>query len=213
MSHPDASWHEMPGIPRPGWLSHQSDEQLLDMILAGTSLPADAPRGLHVVADQLAGLAGSAGPGPLPGEAAALTAFSAAVPGRTPVRPRRQAVSRPHRLMTAGRARLAAAGAAIAITLGSAAAAYAGVLPVPVQNLAHRLIDAPAAHRGGRSPQSRTRPGAPGAAHGAGGSSHAHSLPPGQAKGHRGHAEKAHPAKPAKNGGGHGKAHARKPKH
>jgi hypothetical protein len=121
--------------------------------------------------------------------------------------------------------RLAAAGAAIAIMLGSAAAAYAGVLPAPVQNMAHRLIDAPGAHRGGGgSPQSRTGPTAPGATRGPGGSSHAHSLPPGQAKGHRGHAKKAHPAKPAKkakkvkkvkkakHGSGQGKAHGPKPK-
>jgi hypothetical protein len=215
LSHPDASWHEMPGIPLPGWLSHQPDEQLLDMILAGRPLPPDAPHGLHAVADQLAGMAPSPGPGPLPGEAAALAAFSRAVhPGGTPVRPRRQAVSRLHRLVTAGRLRLAAAGAAIAITLGSTAAAYAGALPAPVQNLAHRLIDAPTAHGGsGGSLQPRTHPGAPRASRGAGGSSHAHSLPPGQSKGHRGHAKNAHPAKPGRTGAARASTHAHKPKH
>jgi hypothetical protein len=215
LSHPNASWHEMPGIPLPGWLSHQPDEQLLDMILAGRPLPPDAQQGLHAVADQLAGLATPPGPGPLPGEAAALAAFSRAVPpGRTPVRPRRQAASRLHRLVTAGRARLAAAVVAVAITLGSAAAAYAGALPAPVQNLAHRLIDAPTAHRGsGGSPRSRTQPSAPGGTRRAGGSSHAHSLPGGQAKGHRSHARKAHPAKPGQHGRGQGSTHAHKPKH
>lgn len=43
------------------------------------------------------------------------------------------------------------AGAALAtatIAAGGTAAAYAGVLPAPVKDFAHRLIDAPPAHHG-----------------------------------------------------------------
>ena len=48
----------------------------------------------------------------------------------------------------AGRAAAAAAVAALAVS-GMATASYAGVLPAPVQRLAHELIGAPAAHTGG----------------------------------------------------------------
>lgn len=49
--------------------------------------------------------------------------------------------------------RLAVAAGAIALTAGSAAAAYAGMLPAPVQRLAHAVIGAPLASRGGPRPE------------------------------------------------------------
>jgi hypothetical protein len=79
MTGPDASWHEMPGFTLPGRLGRDADEQLLDTILAGLPLPTSAPREYHDVAEQLSDLARPAGPGLLPGETAALTAFSSSV--------------------------------------------------------------------------------------------------------------------------------------
>jgi hypothetical protein len=48
----------------------------------------------------------------------------------------------------ASRARLAAIFATAAVAVGGTAAAYADVLPGPVQEFAHRLIDAPPASHG-----------------------------------------------------------------
>ena len=126
--------------------------------MAGQRLPPDAPRQIRVLAHRLTDLARPAGPGELPGEAAAMSAFrQAASPGSTkslaPARRRRP------RLM-AGRARLAAIFATAAVVVGGTAAAYADVLPGPVQEFAHRLIDAPpASNRAGHSPSGNQSPG------------------------------------------------------
>ena len=162
MTGPDASWHEMPGFTLPGWLGRDADEQLLDTILAGMPLPPSAPREYHVVAEQLAGLATPAGPGALPGETAALAAFSSSVSsgslpsaaagaagadltGAAPGGARARSGTRRRGLLTTGRARLAAAVTAVGLVLGTTAAAYAGALPAQVQDFAHRMIGAPAA--------------------------------------------------------------------
>ena len=61
-------------------------------------------------------------------------------PGEPPPASRRRASWPPAQLS----ARLAAALAAVMIVLGGTVAAYAGALPGPIQELAHRTIDAPA---------------------------------------------------------------------
>jgi len=96
----------------------------------------------------LAAVAGPAEPGDLPGQDAALAAFTriASPPGTSPaaLRSARRSLSeRPAR----GRLPLAVALAAAAAGLGSTAAAYAGVLPSPIQHFAHVAFGAPAPPR------------------------------------------------------------------
>jgi hypothetical protein len=143
----------MPDTPVPGPAEPELDEQLLDAILAGQELPDDAPEQAHVVADMLASLAGPADPGDLAAEPTLRAAFAraaspAARPGPAtpagPTRPGRRRSWLPIRLS----ARLGAALAAVLVMLGGTVAAYAGVLPGPIQNLAHRAIDAPPAQTG-----------------------------------------------------------------
>lgn len=209
MSDPDASWHEMPGFILPGWPGRDPAEQLLDTILAGQPLPPDSPRGLQVVAEQLADLARPAGPGRLPGETAAVAAFCRAVPPggpsprrgtarrtRSPAGPRRRG------LLAIGRARLAAALAVAGLVMGTTAAAYAGALPASMQAVAHKFIDAPAArhapsHAPAR-PHHRTG-GLPPSQH-AQGQHYGHSHPRGKAKGHVKHQEPWPPPKPGRHG-------------
>jgi hypothetical protein len=236
MTGPDASWHEMPGFTLPGWLGRDADEQLLDTILAGMPLPPSAPREYHVVAEQLADLATPAGPGPLPGETAALAAFSSSVSsgslspaaagarafgartagadltGAVPGDARGRSGTRRRGLLTTGRARLAAAVTAVGLVLGTTAAAYAGALPAQVQDFAHRMIGAPAAHHsvGHPHPALTQRPGrqhVQPAAH----PSHQppgqqrDRTPPGHAKGHQKHPKRPRPGRtPKLPGPGHG---------
>ena len=149
----------MPKTPVPDRAGAELDEQLLDAILSGQHLPADAPEQAHVVAEMLASLAGPADPGDLAAESAVRSAFARVVPPAA--RPGMTEVTQPgrHRAADAlpprGRqsswrpalltARLAGALTVVVLMLGGAVAAYAGVLPVPLQNLAHRTIGAPAA--------------------------------------------------------------------
>jgi hypothetical protein len=202
VSGPDASWHEMPGIPLPSWLGAEPDEPLLDMVLAGKTLPGDAPQGIVTMADGLANLAAPAGPGELPGEAAALTAFKRSVsPGGLSPGPEAADPRRRRRVLVAGRARLAAALAAVGVVLGGTAAAYAGALPAPIQDLAHHVLGAPAAHRGSddhprllpsHTAEMRARPG--------------HAVPRGVAKGRGKNSHPVHPGKPVRQRkGGHGR--------
>ena len=203
MTGPDASSDEMPRLQIPGRAGRDQDDLLLDMILDRRPLPPDAPPGMHALASKLVGLAAAPGVGQLPGEAAALAAFvrsgsptsTLTLVGESAGRHRR------HRLM-AGRARLTAAAAVVVVGLsGTAAAAYAGVLPASVQNLAHRVIDAPAAqhavdhgrqHRPGQPGYPGTTPSSP-SAHGS-----AHPAKPGQQKGHKGRGHRAGHGQPVK---------------
>lgn len=80
--------------------------------------------------------------GPTPaeraGEAAALAMFRASLPKATaPVRRRPHRPRRPRRPRRTGRL---AAAAAVALACGFAAAAYAAVLPAPVQHVAYRVL-------------------------------------------------------------------------
>lgn len=209
MNGPDASSSEMPGLPFYRWRGTEPDVPLLDMIMAGQPLPPDAPRQIRVLAHRLTELARPAGPGELPGEAVAMSAFRHAVsPASTmPLALPRRNRRREPRLM-AGRARLAAVFATAAVAVGGTAAAYAGVLPASVQEFAHRLIDAPpASHRAAHSPSGNQSPG--GRHGGASSRSEAnrkHQLAQGTANGHgkrkphpvgQGKASRHRPRKPA----------------
>jgi hypothetical protein len=200
MTGPDASSGEMGRLSVPGRAGRDHDEVLLDMILDRRPLPPDAPPGMHTLAGGLAGLAAAPGEGQLPGQAAALAAFArSGSPASTLPLPGVPSQPRQGRWLTAGRARLSAAAAVIVVAVsGTAAAAYAGVLPASVQNFAHRVIDAPAAHhqvpdgRGGQGQQGRS----PGTARP---SPHAgRPAKPGKQKGHKGRGHRSEHGQPAK---------------
>ena len=134
---------EMPGF-FPGRPGGEHDEPLLDMILERRPIPPGAPPEIHDLARMLAAVAGPAEPGDLAGQDAAQAAFTrlASRPGTShaALRSARRSLSeRPAR----GRLPLAAALAVAAAGLGSIAAAYAGVLPSPIQHFAHVTIGAP----------------------------------------------------------------------
>lgn len=140
---PGAMHGEMPGS-FPGRPGGEHDEPLLDMIFERRPLPPRAPPEMHDLARMLAAAAGPAEPEELAGEAAALAAFTrlAPPPGISPAAlrsARRWLSGRPPR----GRLPLAAALVVAAAGLGSTAAAYAGVLPGPIQHFAHTTIAAP----------------------------------------------------------------------
>jgi hypothetical protein len=209
----DASSGEMPGFCHPSRPRRELGEPLLDALLEGRSLPPDAPVELRVVAEMLADLAGPAEPGELAGEAAARLGLARA-PSPAGISPAAHRSARRRRswISVPGTVRLGGALIAAAVGLGGAAAAYAGALPSPLQNLAHHLIDAPPAHRArpprprpgvpGREAQRRPRPG-----QASGHGKHAHGkakghgkarTPPGRAKHHAAHpAHPAHPEHPA----------------
>jgi hypothetical protein len=136
----------MPGF-FPGRPGGEHDEPLLDMILERRPIPPGAPPEIHGLAHMLAAVAGPAGPGELTGEAATLAAFTrlrtpAGISHAVPRSARRPVPEWGAR----GRLCLAAGLTAIAAGLGGTAAAYAGVLPGPIQHLAHEIIGAPAPH-------------------------------------------------------------------
>ncbi len=184
-----ASSDEMPGFPFPSLPGREPDEPLLDMILDGQQLPADAPYGMVALAGGLARLGRPAGPGELPGEAAAMSAFSRSAAGAS-VSPaegepalRKPARRPPPRRRAARLARLASGLLVVMVGLGSAA--YADVLPGPVQDFAHHVIDAPPAHSSGehqKAGQHARRATSPGSArHPAHPAHPAHPVKPGKA--------------------------------
>jgi hypothetical protein len=149
MTGSDASSGEMPGFPFSRRPASELDESLLDALLLGLPLPLHAPEPARTLADMLAILADPASPGALAGENAARSAFArAASPaGVSPAASRRSARRR-RGWLPVPLTRLAAALIAVTVGLGGVtAAAYAGALPGPIQDLAHQAIGAPAAHR------------------------------------------------------------------
>ena len=141
----------MPGFPFPGRPGGEHDEPLLDMIIARRALPPDAPQEMHDLARMLAALTEPAQPGELAAEPAVRAAFSRAAfraglssAARRPVRHRR---TRRSRRLARSRGRLATALVVAAAGLGGAVAAYAGVLPGPIQQAAHVTIAAPPPQR------------------------------------------------------------------
>ncbi len=117
------------------------------MIFDRRPIPPGAPPEMHDLARMLAAVAGPAERGDLAGEATALAAFARLVPPAS-VSP---AASRPARRWLSrrsARARLPLAAALVtaAAGLGSITAAYAGVLPDPIQHFAHVTVGAPLPH-------------------------------------------------------------------
>ena len=146
MSGPDAMYGEMPGF-FPGRPGGERDEPLLDMIFDRCPTPPGAPPEMHDLARMLAAVAGPAEPGELAGEAAVLAAFSR-LASPASISP---AALRPARRWLSGRparARLPLATALVvaAAGLGSISAAYVGVLPDPIQQMAHVTVGAPPPH-------------------------------------------------------------------
>jgi hypothetical protein len=131
-------WPVRGGIPPVG-------DAAFDALLTGQVPPQDAPEGLRPVAEAIAALHVAPTRSELAAEASARAVFRGAV-GRSadPVRS-------PHRsrpvLTSLLSAKLAAAASVAAVALGgTAAAAFTGTLPAPVQKIAHTAIGAPAAH-------------------------------------------------------------------
>ncbi len=135
----------------------------LAALLAGTEPPEPTP-GLEHVADLLAALRSAPASDELAGEAGILAEFRRGTggPALSP------GSRRPRRFTSRLGARAAVAAAVAALGLGGlATAAYAGMLPAPVQRLAHDTIGAPAVPSGSpsRSHQTGKRtPAGPGAA-------------------------------------------------
>ena len=137
----------MPNFPWPGRQDASAiEDATLEAMLSGPDVPEDLAAGLQPASDVLAALRARPSGDELAGEVFAMAEFRNRVGVPDPVRrtrPRR----RPALLTSLVSAKVAVAAAAIAITLGGVAtAAFADVLPAPVQRLAHAAIDAPPAH-------------------------------------------------------------------
>jgi hypothetical protein len=151
----DVSDSDMPNFPWPGRRDAPAiGDAALAALLAGTQLPEDPEPVLLPVADVVAALRAGPARDELAREAAAMAEFRDRVGVSSPARPPRP--RRPRLLTTLLSAKVAATVAAAAISLGGlATAAYAGVLPAPVQRLAHDTLGtkAPSAgrHAGGPS--------------------------------------------------------------
>jgi hypothetical protein len=139
---------EMPNILRPG---RRDVPPLIDAalaaLLAGTEPPAEPAPGLQPVADVLAALRAGPTSDELAGEARALAEFRRGT--GVPALPRRSRHRK--RQVPASRLRVkvaAAVGVAALGLAGLASAAFTGVLPTPVQRLAHDAVGAPSASSG-----------------------------------------------------------------
>ena len=129
-----------PGLP-PGGVPPIGDAAC-EALLGGRLPPADAEGGLRPLAEAIAALTVAPSARELAGEREARATYHAGF------RPARGARGRRRRIrLTASvlSVKLAAAAAAVAAG-GLTAAAYADVLPAPVQSLAHRTLRAPAPH-------------------------------------------------------------------
>ena len=155
---------DMPNIPQSPLQdgSAVTDADLV-ALLAGK---LDVAPGLLPVADVLAALSARPSLGELAGEARALAEFRRRAGG--PV-PRRHARRRTAGLTSRLSAKAAAGAAAAMLVLGGAAtAAFANMLPAPIQRLAHDVIGAPGAPSAPQPVPARGKPTAPGqlASHG-----------------------------------------------
>ncbi len=159
MSERDAVDGDMTGFFPPG-RPDEYDEPPLGMLFERRPLPPRAPPEMHELAQILNTLDCPAQPGELAGEAAALAVFREMTDpaGAWPesLRPPRRRRSRPPARV---RARLAVALIAVVAAAGGASAAYNGVLPSPVQEMAHIVVGAPAPNH--RGPDRSATPGSP----------------------------------------------------
>ncbi|MBO0822952.1 MAG: hypothetical protein J2P27_03715, partial [Actinobacteria bacterium] len=135
----------MPDFPRPsGWAASGMPDAALSALLAGRTLPADAPAPLRHVADVLAALQAEPGPDELAGRADALAEFRRRVGPSPQLHTARR--WRPILITSLLSAKAAAGIAVAAVGVGGVATmAYTGKLPTAAQNLAHNTIGAPAA--------------------------------------------------------------------
>ena len=172
MSGGDVPNDDMPNFLRP---ARQDVLPLSDAALAallgGTEPPQEPAPGLRPVADVLAALRADPTSDELAGQASALTEFRRGAGAAVPARGSRRRRERTSFFGT----RAAAAALAAALGLGGlATAAYAGVLPAPVQRLAHEAIGAPAPQgaspAGTHLPRKRLAPSNPAPIAGAGAS-------------------------------------------
>jgi hypothetical protein len=138
----------------------QLGDPAFDVLLARGLRPEEAVASLRPLVESFAALyAAPVHSGPA-AEANALAAFRSLAAsaghrsGAHRAGVRRSGVRRPGRSLRSRlvSAKLAVAAATVAVTAGSAAAAYAGVLPAPVQRLAHSVIGAPLGSRGAPRP-------------------------------------------------------------
>jgi hypothetical protein len=133
----------MPSYPRsPHRDIAPMGDATVEALLAGSLPPADAAAELRPLAEAIAALRVAPGVHELVGEPAARAAYRGRF-GRL-ARPARANRRRKCVLGSVLTAKLAVAAAVAVGALTSAA--YADVLPAPVQNLAHRTLDAPAPH-------------------------------------------------------------------
>lgn len=153
----------MPSYPRPphGAIPLLGDTAV-EALLAGNLSPEDTPAELRPLADAIAALSVTPAGHELAGEPAARAAYRSGF-GR-PARPARAHRRRNRVVGPVLSVKLAAAGVVAVGALTSAA--YADVLPAPVQSLAHRTLDAPEPHRttppGHRGTPAGPVPAAPG---------------------------------------------------
>jgi len=158
----------MLSIPRP---QRQDESTVTDADLAALLAGEGAAPGLRPLADILAALTAEATAGELAGEARAVAEYRCRPGGPEP---RWQLRIGPAVLAPRFSSKVAAAAAGVAVLLGGVAtAAYADVLPGPIQLLAHDTIGAPyvaearpaVPARGFATPGQPAEPGSP-AAHG-----------------------------------------------
>jgi hypothetical protein len=204
MSDQDASHNEMPRFARQAGLSQEHEALALDMLLDGLPMPPEAPPELSALPAMLADLCGPAEASELAGETSTVTRFRCHV-SPAGISPAPAGRSRPGWRLAVSRSRVAAVVAVVAVGLGGTAAAYAGVLPPPVQAWAHEMFDAPAngpasrAHATPSSPQrADTATQHSGLARQDGGAGHHAAVkpPPPPAPGKTAHATKpTHPGK------------------
>jgi len=164
-SGPGASSGEMARFPRSNRPSRERDEPVLDMILDRVPPPPETPPQMAALPPLLADLSGPAEPGELAMQAAVLSRFRSRVRPAGTAPPARR---KPLRRLAPHGPRLAAGLVVAAVGLGGTAAAYAGALPGPLQDFAHRMIDAPAASdRSGVVPGHKpgVAPAVPGSGH------------------------------------------------
>ncbi len=140
-----------PGWERTGFVAGLGAvESAVDDLLSGRSVGPGAPRRAQLLASLLVALTAPASTAELAGAEAALAAFREAMARPEPGRRGLQYLG--------SRAAVAVAAASIGV-FGSAAAAYAGLLPAPAQDIAHDWFGAPAGSSGGHG-----RGSAPGSA-------------------------------------------------
>ena len=149
---------EMPNILRPGRRDALPfSDVALAALLASTEPPAEPAPELRPVADVLAALRAGPASHELAGEATALAEFRRAAGATVPPRRPRHRRTRVLPAWAVGRAAAAMGVAAIGLG-GLAAAAFVGVLPAPVQRLAHDTVGAPPAAASASSSSGRVLP-------------------------------------------------------